>query len=72
MKIRQNTKPIALLISENWPILAIFHSTIKFCQVAFLMKIRQNTKPIALLFGENWPNLATFHSTIKICQVDFW
>ena len=26
VKIGQNTKPIALLFRENWPILATFHS----------------------------------------------
>ena len=35
MEIRQNTKPIALLFGENWPISATFHSTIKVCQVDF-------------------------------------
>ena len=29
VKIRQNTKPIALLFGENWPILATFHPAIK-------------------------------------------
>ena len=47
VKIRQNTKPIALLFGENWPILATFHSTIKIWENDFLFKIRQNTKPIA-------------------------
>ena len=35
VKIRQNTKPIALLFGENSPILATFHSTIKISQVDF-------------------------------------
>ena len=39
VKIGQNTKAIALLFVENWPILATFHSTIK---------IRKNE------FGQNW------------------
>ena len=29
VKIGQNTKPIALLFGENWPILATFHSTVQ-------------------------------------------
>ena len=60
VKIRQNTKPIALLFGENSPILATFHSTIKISQVDFLVKIRQNTKPIALLFGKNFANFSPF------------
>ena len=31
VKIGQNTKAIALLFGENWPILATFHSTIQIC-----------------------------------------
>ena len=50
VKIRQNTKPIALLFVQNSPIFATFHSTIKIWEKWFLVKIRQNTKPIALLF----------------------
>ena len=39
VKIRQNTKPIALLFGENWPILATFHSTIKIWENDFWSKI---------------------------------
>ena len=38
VKIRQNTKPIALLFGENWPILATFHSTIKIWENDFWSK----------------------------------
>ena len=72
MKIGQNTKPIALLFGENWPILATLHSTIQMNEILFLVKIGQNTKPITLLFGENWPILATFHSTVQMSHIDFW
>ena len=72
VKIGQNTKAIALLFGENWPILATFHSTNQIKKNDFLVKIGQNTKAIALLFGENWPILATFHSTNQIKKNDFW
>ena len=39
VKIGQNTKPIALLFDENWPILAAFHSTIKISQIDFWSKL---------------------------------
>ena len=61
VKIGQNTKPIALLFGQNWPILSTFHCKIKifeFCPILtknqfqrFLVKnFGQNTKPIGLLF----------------------
>ena len=38
-KIGQNTKAIALLFGENWPILATFHSTIKVSHIDFWSKL---------------------------------
>ena len=38
VKIRQNTKAIALLFGQNWPILATFHSQIKICEIDFWSK----------------------------------
>ena len=61
VKIGQNTKPIALLFGQNWPILSTFHCKIKIFEIDFWSKLGQNTKPIALLFGQNWPILSTFH-----------
>ena len=39
VKIRQNTKAIALLFGQNWPILATFHSTIKIWENDFWSKL---------------------------------
>ena len=39
VKIGQNTKPIALLLGQNWLILATFHSTIKISQIDFWSKL---------------------------------
>ena len=39
VKIGQNTKPIALLLGENRPILLTFHSTIKIFQIDFWSKL---------------------------------
>ena len=35
----ENTKPIALLFRENWPILATFHSTMKIWENDFSSKL---------------------------------
>ena len=71
VKIRQNTKPIALLFGKNFANFSHFSLYNQNQSSWFLVNIWQNTKAIALLFGENSPILATFHSTIKISQVDF-
>ena len=39
VKIGQNTKAIALLFGENWPILATFHSTIQMSKNDFWSKL---------------------------------
>ena len=39
VKIGQNTKPIALLFGQNWPILATFHSTIQIIHIDFWSKL---------------------------------
>ena len=39
VKIGQNTKAIALLFGQNWPILATFHSTIKIWENNFWSKL---------------------------------
>ena len=39
VKIGQNTKAIALLFGQNWPILATFHSTIKIWENDFWSKL---------------------------------
>ena len=59
-KIRQNTKAIALLLGENWPILATFHSPIKISEIDFWCKIWQNTKSIALLFERKLAHFSHF------------
>ena len=49
VKIGQNTKAIALLFGQNWPILATFHSTIQ---------IRKND------FGQNWAKYQGYSLTL--------
>ena len=39
VKIGQNTKAIALLFGEDWPILATFHSTIQMSKNDFWSKL---------------------------------
>ena len=68
VKIGQNTKPIALLFGQNWPILSTFHFAKSKSLKLIFGQNWQNSKPIALLF---WPKLAqnqfqsTFHFAIQ-------
>ena len=39
VKIGQNTKAIALLFGQNWPILATFHSTVEIWENDFWSKL---------------------------------
>ena len=72
VKIRQNTKAIALLFGQKWPNIGSFQSLIKISEIEFWSKFAQNTKVIALLFGQKWPIFGTFQSPIKISEIEFW
>ena len=62
VKIGQNTKPIALIFGQNWPILAIFYSTIKINQMDFSSKLGKY-QTYSLTF---WPKLAVRKGDIQL------
>ena len=75
VKIGQNTKPIALLFGQNWPILSTFHCKIKSLW-KFLGQFWAKYQAYSLDF---WPKLAKnqFQSTLdlgksKCFEIDFW
>ena len=57
VKIRQNTKAIALLFGQNWPILATFHSTIKIWENDFWSQLGKIPSLWRYFLGKIFPLL---------------